>query len=41
MYDVNIMRLIYDALDLMRITRDDAESLLKELSEEVPEVLTG
>lgn len=40
-YDVNVMRLIYDALDVMRITRDDAQSLLKDLSAEVPEMLTG
>lgn len=40
-YDINVMRLIYDALDVMKITRDDADSLLKELSAEVPEMLTG
>ncbi|XP_026315646.1 cilia- and flagella-associated protein 44 isoform X2 [Hyposmocoma kahamanoa] len=40
-YDVNIMRLIYDALDLMKFSRENADSLLKELSAEVPEMLTG
>lgn len=40
-YDVNVMKLLYDCLDSMRITRDDAPQLLKELNEMLPDVISG
>ncbi|XP_059046371.1 cilia- and flagella-associated protein 44 isoform X2 [Achroia grisella] len=40
-YDINIMKLLYDCLDAMRVTRDDADQLLRELTSELPDVLAG
>ncbi|CAG4986746.1 unnamed protein product [Parnassius apollo] len=39
--DVNITKLLYDCLDAMRVTRDDADQLLKDLTDELPDVLSG
>jgi hypothetical protein len=40
-YDVNIMKLLYDCLDAMRVSRDDADELLRDLSSQLPEVISG
>ncbi|CAF4862679.1 unnamed protein product [Pieris macdunnoughi] len=40
-YDVNVMKLLYDCLDSMRVTRDDADELLRELTAELPDVISG
>ncbi|XP_026491825.2 cilia- and flagella-associated protein 44 [Vanessa tameamea] len=40
-YEVNLMKLLYDCLDLMRVTRDDAEELLQELTAELTKVVSG
>ncbi|CAK1600977.1 unnamed protein product [Parnassius mnemosyne] len=40
-HDVNITKLLYDCLDAMRVTRDDADQLLKDLTDELPDVLSG
>ncbi|CAH0714428.1 unnamed protein product, partial [Brenthis ino] len=40
-YEVNLMKLLYDCLDTMRVTRDDAEELLQELTTELPKVVSG
>ncbi|XP_052756190.1 cilia- and flagella-associated protein 44 [Galleria mellonella] len=40
-YDINVMKLLYDCLDAMRVTRDDADQLLHELTSELPDVLAG
>lgn len=40
-YDINVMKLLYDCLDAMRVTRDDADELLQELTSELPEVISG
>ncbi|CAH2076498.1 unnamed protein product, partial [Iphiclides podalirius] len=40
-HDVNVMTLLYDCLDAMRVTRDDADQLLKDLTDELPDVLAG
>ncbi|CAH2108330.1 unnamed protein product [Euphydryas editha] len=40
-YEVNLMKLLYDCLDMMRVSRDDAEELLKELTNELPQVVSG
>ncbi|XP_050665029.1 uncharacterized protein LOC126965446 [Leptidea sinapis] len=40
-YDVNIMKLLYDCLDAMRVSRDDADELLRELTAELPDVISG
>ncbi|XP_013136912.1 PREDICTED: cilia- and flagella-associated protein 44 [Papilio polytes] len=39
--EVNVMSLLFDCLDAMRVTRDDAEELLKDLTDQLPEVLAG
>lgn len=40
-YEVNLMKLLYDCLDMMRVSRDDAEDLLRELTTELRKVLSG
>ncbi|XP_068632653.1 cilia- and flagella-associated protein 44 [Battus philenor] len=40
-HDVNIMSLLYDCLDAMRVTRDDADELLRDLTDQLPDVLAG
>ncbi|XP_072939178.1 cilia- and flagella-associated protein 44 [Epargyreus clarus] len=40
-YDINVMKLLYDCLDAMRVTRDDADQLLRELTAELPDVISG
>lgn len=40
-YDINIMKLLYDCLDAMRVSRDDADELLRELTAQLPDVLSG
>lgn len=35
------MKLLYDCLDMMRVSRDDAEELLEELTKELPQVVSG
>ncbi|XP_045494848.1 cilia- and flagella-associated protein 44 [Colias croceus] len=40
-YDVNVMKLLYDCLDSMRVTRDDADELLRELTAELADVISG
>ncbi|KAM3964257.1 cilia- and flagella-associated protein 44 [Aphomia sociella] len=41
MYDINVMKLLYDCLDAMHVTRDDADQLLRELTSVLPDVLAG
>ncbi|KAJ0175517.1 hypothetical protein K1T71_008676 [Dendrolimus kikuchii] len=40
-YDVNIMKMLYDCLDAMRVSRDDAQMLLREINAELPDVISG
>ncbi|XP_030032146.1 cilia- and flagella-associated protein 44 isoform X2 [Manduca sexta] len=40
-HDVNVMTLLYDCLDAMRVTRDDADELLKDLTVELPDIISG
>ncbi|KAI5642684.1 hypothetical protein NE865_05210 [Phthorimaea operculella] len=40
-YDVNVVNLLYDCLDSMRVNRDDAEELLKDLTDLLPSVISG
>lgn len=40
-YEVNLMKLLYDCLDIMRVSRDDAGALLQELTNELPQVISG
>ncbi|XP_063361265.1 cilia- and flagella-associated protein 44 [Cydia amplana] len=40
-YDVNIMKLLYDALDTLHASRDDATQLMRDLTAVLPEVLSG
>ncbi|XP_053613001.1 cilia- and flagella-associated protein 44 [Plodia interpunctella] len=40
-YDVNIMKLLYNCLDAMRVSREEADQLLKELTDMLPDVIAG
>ncbi|XP_045768159.1 cilia- and flagella-associated protein 44 isoform X2 [Maniola jurtina] len=40
-YEVNLMKLLYDCLDMMRVSRDEADVLLQELTNELPKVISG
>ncbi|XP_049868169.1 cilia- and flagella-associated protein 44 [Pectinophora gossypiella] len=40
-HEVNVMKLLYDCLDAMRHTREDADLLLKDLTDAMPEVFCG
>ncbi|CAB3223441.1 unnamed protein product [Arctia plantaginis] len=39
--DVNTMKLLFDALDVMRVTRDDAQALLADINERLPDIISG
>ncbi|XP_075974116.1 cilia- and flagella-associated protein 44 [Anticarsia gemmatalis] len=39
--DINIMKLLYDTLDTMRVTRDDAQELLKDVNAKLPDIISG
>ncbi|KAL4703802.1 hypothetical protein ACJJTC_011602 [Scirpophaga incertulas] len=39
--DVSIIKLIFDCLDAMRVSRDDANKLLKDLATQLPDVISG
>ncbi|CAH2265748.1 jg7937 [Pararge aegeria aegeria] len=40
-YEVNLMKLLYDCLDMMRVSRDEADVLLQELTNELPKIISG
>ncbi|CAG9785673.1 unnamed protein product [Diatraea saccharalis] len=40
-YDVNIQKLLFDCLDSMRVSRDEADELLKDLTSQLPDVTSG
>lgn len=40
-HDVNITKLLFDCLDAMRVSRDEANELLKDVTELLPDVLAG
>ncbi|XP_052739568.1 cilia- and flagella-associated protein 44 [Bicyclus anynana] len=40
-YEVNLMKLLYDCLDMMRVSRDEADVLLQDLTNELPKILSG
>ncbi|KAJ8730764.1 hypothetical protein PYW08_002177 [Mythimna loreyi] len=39
--EMNVTNLLFDCLDAMRVTRDDAEILLRDVMDRLPEVMTG
>ncbi|RVE42054.1 hypothetical protein evm_013296 [Chilo suppressalis] len=40
-YDVNIQKLLFDCLDSMHVSRDEADELLQELTLQLPDVISG
>ncbi|CAH0581322.1 unnamed protein product [Chrysodeixis includens] len=40
-HDVNVMKLLFDCLDAMRVSRDDANELLKDVTALLPSIVSG